>query len=89
MIIIINYIMHKHKTIKKNKAMRKGGMAEVLKEERKEEKAMRAFRGSRHQAMKYADTLMQQAQQGVDTGYLRTILFPELYNADVPQPLST
>jgi hypothetical protein len=39
--------------------------------------------------MKYAEQLMARSHMGIDVGYLKTLLYPELYNSDVPQPLST
>jgi hypothetical protein len=67
---------------------RKGPNA-ISKEEAKERHEKHGFKGTPHHAMKMADHLMQRAQGGVDVTYLKTVLYPELYNADVPQPLST
>ena len=61
----------------------------ITKEEVKREVAKSMFRGSNHSAGKFAEELMARSNAGIDVGYLRTLLFPELYNADVPQPLST
>ena len=36
-----------------------------------------------------SEMLMSKSQNSVDTGYIKTLLFPELYNADIPQPMST
>lgn len=72
--------------------MRKRGgnsIKKKVKEEVKREMTRSMFRGSNHSAAKFAEQLMVKANNGVDVGYLRTLLFPELYNADVPQPLST
>ncbi len=35
-----------------------------------------------------ARALKQKSQLSIDIGYLRTVLFPELYGYDIPQPLS-
>jgi hypothetical protein len=60
-----------------------------VKEEIKREVSGMRFKGSNHAAHRFAEQLMVKASGGVDVGYLKTVLFPELYNADVPQPLST
>jgi hypothetical protein len=36
-----------------------------------------------------SEMLSQKAHMGIDVGYIKTLLFPELYNADIPQPMST
>lgn len=53
-----------------------------IKEEVKHE--LRPFKGSAHQASRMAEILMQKANNGIDIGYIKTILFPELYNSDIP-----
>ena len=44
---------------------------------------------SPHEILKLAEQLQAKAHDQIDIGYLKTLLFPELYNADVPQPMST
>jgi hypothetical protein len=39
--------------------------------------------------MKLAELMNSRAHNSVDIGYIRTLLYPELYNYDLPQPLST
>jgi hypothetical protein len=36
-----------------------------------------------------SEMLSNRAHMGIDVGYIKTLLFPELYNADIPQPMST
>lgn len=45
--------------------------------------------GTPYQMMKLADIMNARAHNSVDLGYIKTLLFPELYNSDVPQPMST
>lgn len=62
----------------------------IIKEEVKREiQRERDFKGSGHTAFKMGERMMMASNNGVDVGYVKTLLFPELYNADVPQPLST
>lgn len=60
----------------------------IMKEEVKRE-VQKEFRGTGHGAFKMGERMMMASNNGVDVGYVKTLLFPELYNADVPQPLST
>lgn len=46
-------------------------------------------KGSRHEMMKLSEMLSARAHNSVDLGYVKTMLFPELYNSDIPQPMST
>lgn len=46
-------------------------------------------RGSPHEMHKLSEMLLAKASDGIDHGYIKTILFPELYSADIPQPMST
>lgn len=39
--------------------------------------------------LKLSESLSVKAHNSIDIGYLKTVLFPELYNADIPQPMST
>jgi hypothetical protein len=65
-----------------------GIMKEEIKREVQKERE-RDFKGSGHSAFKMGERMMMAGNNGVDVGYVKTLLFPELYNADVPQPLST
>jgi hypothetical protein len=60
-----------------------------IKEEVKRELGGVRFKGSPHEAHRMAEMLHARASGGIDIGYIKTLLFPELYNADVPQPLSS
>jgi hypothetical protein len=40
--------------------------------------------GSPYQMMKLADVMNARAHNSIDLGYIKTMLFPELYNSDVP-----
>ena len=39
--------------------------------------------------MKASEQLATRSSNQVDIGYIKTLLFPELYNSDIPQPMST
>ena len=41
-------------------------------------------KGTRHEMMKLSDMLIMRAHNNVDLGYVKTVLFPELYNSDIP-----
>jgi hypothetical protein len=47
------------------------------------------YRGNNKQMLGLSDALSSRAHMGIDVGYIKTLLFPELYNADIPQPMST
>jgi hypothetical protein len=47
------------------------------------------YKGSAKEFTMLSDRLNSMAHQGIDVGYIKTLLFPELYNADIPQPMST
>lgn len=62
---------------------------EVKEEVKREIQREKQWRGTGHSAWKMSERLAMASNNGIDVGYIKTLLFPELYNADVPQPLST
>lgn len=79
--------MRRGKTLGKRRTANGITKEEVKQEVRKE--VARDFKGSAHMAAKMGERMSMASNNGVDVGYVKTLLFPELYNADVPQPLST
>ncbi len=45
---------------------------------------MSGAKGTPHEMSKLSEMLMHKANDSVDQGYIKTLLFPELYNADIP-----
>jgi len=43
---------------------------------------------SPYQMRSIAGHLKKKSQTSIDVGYIRTVLFPEFYSYDIPQPLS-
>ena len=66
-----------HEEMKKDERMTKDTIRDMLK------KAGTA-KGSRHEMMKLSEMLSMRAHNNVDLGYVKTVLFPELYNSDIP-----
>lgn len=42
------------------------------------------LQGTPYQMMKMSEIMSARAHNSIDLGYIKTLLFPELYNADVP-----
>ena len=41
-------------------------------------------KGSPYQMMKLAELMQARAHNSIDLGYIKTLLYPELYNSDLP-----